>query len=228
MTTVHRLYCTQNFGPAILGSMEHNFWIDRWQTQQIGFHLPDAHPMLVKHITALQLPQNSRIFLPLCGKTLDIAWLLSQGYRVVGAELVEIAIKQLFEELGVTPTITIIGDLKRYSAQNIDVFVGDVFNITADMLGTVHAVYDRAALVALPEEVRFKYSKHLLHISKNAPQLLITFVYDQSLMAGPPFSVTDGEVKKHYDKSTLLEMSELPSGLKGQWPARECVWMTIS
>jgi len=203
--------------------MEPNFWLERWQTNQIGFHLPAANPMLVKHFKSLALPSGSRVFLPLCGKTLDIAWLLSQGHRVVGAELAELAIVQLFEELAVSPTITTAGDLKRYSAHNLDMFVGDVFHLTAQMLGTVHAVFDRAALVALPEDIRFRYSKHLLSISKNAPQLLITFVYDQSLVAGPPFSITNAEVERHYGKCILLEDSQISGGFKGQWPARECV-----
>ena len=178
--------------------MEHNFWLDRWQTNQIGFHLPVAHPLLVKHIPALKLPKAARVFVPLCGKTLDIAWLLSQGYCVVGAELVEIAIVQLFNELGVSPNITTIGELKRYSAHNIDIFVGDIFDLTADILGAVDATYDRAALVALPSEMRARYTAHLKTITQHAPELLITFEYDQALVPGPPFSVNAAEVKSHY------------------------------
>jgi thiopurine S-methyltransferase len=205
--------------------MEHNFWLDRWQTNQIGFHLSDANPLLVKHFKALALPAGSRIFIPLCGKTLDITWLLSQGYRVVGAELVEMAIVQLFNELGVPPNITTVGELKRYSAHNIDIFVGDIFNITADMLGAVDATYDRAALVALPSEMRVRYTTHLKTITQHAPELLITFEYDQALVQGPPFSVNAAEVKSHYGDATLLESNDLPNGLKGQYPAKEATWL---
>jgi thiopurine S-methyltransferase len=205
--------------------MEHNFWLDRWQTHQIGFHLADANPLLVKHFKALALPAGSRIFIPLCGKTLDIAWLLSQGYRVAGAELVEMAIVQLFDELGVPPNITKVGNLKRYSAHNIDVFVGDIFELTADMLGAVDATYDRAALVALPSEMRAGYTAHLKTITQHAPVLLITFEYDQALVPGPPFSVNAAEVKTHYADATLLECNDLPGGLKGQYPAQEATWL---
>lgn len=205
--------------------METNFWINRWQTNQIGFHLPDVNPLLVKYFDRLSLPKGARIFLPLCGKTLDIAWLLGQGYRVVGAELVELAIIQLFEELGVKPEVTEVGNLKLYTASHIDIFVGDIFNIHQNTLGEVHAVYDRAALVALSEEVRKKYSSHLKTITKNAPQLLITFEYDQSLFSGPPFSVDAKEVQRHYKKSELIDSQELPGGIRGQYPAKECVWV---
>lgn len=205
--------------------MEHNFWLDRWQTNQIGFHLADANPLLVKHFKSLALPAGSRIFIPLCGKTLDIAWLLSQGHRVVGAELVEMAIIQLFDQLGVAPNISTVGELKRYSAHNIDIFVGDIFKIKADMLGTVNAIYDRAALVALPSEMRIQYTAHLKVITQNAPQLLITFEYDQTLVPGPPFSVNAAEVNTHYEDATLLESNDLPQGMKGQYPAQEVTWL---
>lgn len=206
--------------------MEHNFWIDRWNTQQIGFHLAAANPMLVKHFKALALPSESRVFIPLCGKTLDIAWLLARGHRVVGAELVEIAIVQLFEELGVSPTITTVGELKCYSAHNLDVFVGDIFKLTAQALGHVDAIYDRAALVALPKNMRIDYIAHLKTIAPSASELLITFEYDQTLMEGPPFSVESPEVRTHFADATLLETVDLPGGLKGGlYPAKESVWL---
>lgn len=205
--------------------MEADFWINKWQTNQIGFHLSDANPLLVKHFKKLSLPKGARVFIPLCGKSLDISWLLSQGHRVVGAELVELAIIQLFEELGVKPEVKELGKLKHYSAPQIDILVGNIFDINQETLGEVNAVYDRAAIVALPEEIRKKYSSHLKTITKNAPQLLITFEYDQSLFSGPPFSVDAEEVQSHYEKSELLESHDLPGGIRGQYPAKESAWL---
>lgn len=222
--------------------MEHDFWHSRWQSKQIGFHLPEANPLLVAHFSALNLthqtpqksqkykvPQhaNSRVFLPLCGKTLDIAWLLAQGYQVVGAELSQVAIDELFAELNLTPNITQLGDLTLYQADHLEVFVGDIFKLNAEMLGPVDAVYDRAALVALPETMRQQYTTHLLAVSKNAPQLLVCFEYDQALHAGPPFSVTADEVRQHYQAShdlTLLTTQKVEGGLEGVCPAVEHVW----
>lgn len=207
--------------------VEANFWINRWETNQIGFHLSAANPLLVKHFNALSLPKGSRVFLPLCGKTLDIAWLLGQGHRVVGAELVEVAIIQLFEELGVKPEVKEVGKLKLYSAPHLDIFVGDIFNLDQKTLGKVDAVYDRAALVALPEEMRRKYTTHLKTITQQAPQLLITFEYDQSLFSGPPFSVNSEEIQRHYAKGELIEVQDLPGGIRGQYPAKECAWKIL-
>jgi len=213
--------------------MKHDFWHERWQNNQIGFHLPDVNPLLLKHFSTLDLKPNSyqnsntRVFLPLCGKTLDIAWLLLQGYRVVGAELSQIAIEDLFYSLNLTPTITKLGEITHYSATNIDMFVGDIFNVTPAMLGNVDAVYDRAALVALPEDMRKAYTAHLMALTNKAPQLLICFDYDQSVHVGPPFSICADEVKQHYQTTydlTLLASEAMPNGLKDKHPATEQVW----
>lgn len=207
--------------------MEKNFWLEKWKNNEINFHQSQANPFLVQHFAKLSQPENTRIFLLLCGKTLDAAWLLHQGYRVVGSELVEMAIEQLFEELKVKPTITQKRDLKLYSANNLDVFVGDFFQLQKDELGTVDAIYDRAALVALPEEMRSLYTAHLTKITNKAPQLLIVFDYDQKIMQGPPFSINDEEVLRHYQSSyqlKLLENADVVGGLKGQ-SAHEKVWL---
>ncbi len=207
--------------------MQHDFWHTKWQKNEIGFHLPEANPLLVKHFPALQLKQGARVFLPLCGKTLDIAWLLGQGFRVTGAELSQIAIDDLFKSLNLTPTITQTGELTHYSAANIDMFVGDIFKLTPDILGAVDAVYDRAALVALPEDMRKAYTAHLMALTQNVPQLLICFEYDQTIHAGPPFSITANEVNQHYQQVyslNLLASETMANGLKGKHPATEQVW----
>lgn len=208
--------------------MEHDFWRERWNANQIAFHEKDGNKLLARHFDVIELPQGSRYFLPLCGKTGDIARLLSKGYRVVGAELVETAIQQLFEELGVVPEITGVGDLKRYSAENIEIYVGDVFALTQDMLGSVDAVYDRAALVAFPADMRPRYAAHIAAITGHARQMLITFEYDQSAMDGPPFDVNADEVRALYGDAFGIELVRrkvIPQGLKGQVEANEVVWL---
>jgi thiopurine S-methyltransferase len=211
--------------------MDASFWHQKWKENNIAFHGSEANPQLVKYFKALSLAEGSRVFLPLCGKTLDIAWLLSNGYRVAGAELSEIAIGQLFSELGVEPTIASIGKLDHYSAPNIDIFVGDIFDVSREMLGLVDAIYDRAALVALPGAMRDRYTAHLTEITDKAPQLLICYDYDQSCMEGPPFSISNEEVNQHYSERydlTLMESTDLPGGIKGKCAAKENVWLLQS
>jgi len=207
--------------------MEKNFWLERWQSDQTGFHLGESNPLLVKHFPTLVLAPAARVFVPLCGKTLDIGWLLAQGCRVVGAELSELAVEQLFAQLALTPRRVPAGELMQYQAENIIIFLGDIFALTAAQLGAVDAVYDRAALVALPEAMRRRYAAHLMAITAKAPQLIICYDYDQQQMPGPPFSVNEFELRQLYAQDYTIEMlesREIPGGLKGQCPAQENVW----
>lgn len=208
--------------------MDPQFWHARWANEEVGFHLGEANPQLVRHVDALSISAGDRVFLPLCGKTLDIGWLLSRGYRVAGAELSRKAVEQLFEDLSIEAEITPVGDLTRYSAEGLDVFVGNIFDLSPGVLGPVDAVYDRAALVALPEDMRGKYTAHMMDLTGKAPQLLVSFAYDQAQMNGPPFAVHNDEIHGHYQdhyELTHLQNMDMPGGLKGQCPAQENTWL---
>lgn len=209
--------------------VEIDAWLERWKANRIGFHegQPNAH--LVAHVHRLGMPLGGRVFVPLCGKSVDIHWLLGNGFQVAGAELSELAIEQLFAELEVVPTIEIIGELKRYSAANIDIYVGNIFDLTGDLLGHVDAVFDRAALVALPEELRGRYVAHVAEITGCAAQLLVTFEYDQSLMSGPPFSISEAEVEQHYaPRYSVSEVGEAQTATSiRSISATERVWLMM-
>lgn len=208
--------------------MEAEFWHKKWQTGDIGFHTASANPLLIAHFSALKLTPGQTIFVPLCGKTLDIHWLLAQGLHVKGIDLSEIAIRELFAELGLSPRVQQLGDLLHYQADKIDIYVGDVFALQAEQLGQVDAIYDRAALVALPASLRRDYTRHLQAISQRAPQLLIAHEYQQELMAGPPFAITPELVTGLYQanyRCELLARVEIAGGFKGKIPADEAVWL---
>ncbi|MBO6918586.1 MAG: thiopurine S-methyltransferase [Rhizobiaceae bacterium] len=207
--------------------MDAEFWLDKWQHNQIGFHKSEANPLLIKHINALALDKGDRIFLPLCGKTLDIGWLIQKGFRIVGAELSELAIEQLFTQLDLEPTIEQLANLRLYSADNIDIFVGDIFDLKQAMIGQVDAIFDRAALVALPEDMRKTYTKHVIDVTSCAPQLLLTFEYGVTDVAGPPHSIHEDEVVAHYGQHyqlQTLELFDIGGGFRGASQAMEHVW----
>ncbi len=208
--------------------MKPEFWHRKWESKQIGFHEPAGNALLIKWFDELKLNSDQRVFVPLCGKTLDIACFLSQGCRVAGAELSEIAIQELFDDLKISPVVTEIGALKTYSGPNIDIFVGDFFQLTGEMLGEVEVVYDRAALVAMPDSMRRGYCEQLTKVTNRAPQLLISFEYDQELMNGPPFSVTGDEITSLYGEVyqvKCLESVEIPRGFKTLNSAQERIWI---
>jgi thiopurine S-methyltransferase len=208
--------------------MEPDFWHERWHNNQIGFHESDVNPGLVHYLPSLSLTKDSRVFVPLCGKTVDIGWLASEGFRVAGAELSELAVQQLFAELGIEPGVDKQGSLLHYHTPGIDIYAGDIFDLTPEVLGSVDAIYDRAALVALPEAMRRQYTAHLMALTNRASQLIITFDYDQQLMNGPPFCVTNDEVLQHYAdhyQTQLLSSKPLEGKLRGEVEATRNVWM---
>lgn len=213
--------------------MDHAFWHSRWQNHQIGFHLDQVNPLLVSYFHQLALTAGQCIVVPLCGKSLDIPWLLGQGLQVVGIELSPLAVQALFQELALTPKVTQTGALTCYRAGPLTVFNGDFFALTEAQLTEagvekIDAVYDRAALVALPDDMRPRYSQHLTALTAQAKQLLVSFDYDQSLQAGPPFSVNAQAIQQLYGKEfsfTLLADVLLEGGLKGKCPAQEQVWL---
>ena len=207
--------------------MNNEHWIERWQEKNIGFHEESVNTLLVKHFKTLNLKHSSNIFVPLCGKTLDISWLMMLGHNIVGVELSEIAVKELFEELYILPKISEENGMLCYQNEGICIFVGDVFNLNPKMVEKVDVIYDRAALVALPKDVRVKYTQHLREITNNAQQILFCVEYDETLMNQTPFSICQDEIKEHYQDHyniKLLERKEVEGGLKGKYEASDTVW----
>lgn len=186
--------------------MDEGFWQARWERNQIGFHRQDVNPGLIKHWPALQVKSGRCVFVPLCGKSLDLRWLADQGYSVLGVELVEKAVIDFFAEQKLMPEITQQGPFKRYTAGAITILCGDFFALTADDLSQVDAFYDRAALVALPDEQRCKYAAHLsAHLPRGCNGLLLTLYYPQSEMNGPPFSVPPKQVQQLFSDTFSIE-----------------------
>jgi len=212
--------------------MDNGFWLRRWETGEVAFHESDANRFLTRHCGRLALAEGSRVLLPLCGKTRDVAWLLSRGLRVVGVELSRLAVDRLFSELRVEPRIDGPDDMPegwlRYQARGVDVLVGDIFALPGTVLGRVDAVFDRAALVALPGEMRTRYTRLLIELTNAARQLLVTYRYDQGLMDGPPFSISHAELRRHYGDRydlTSIDGEEIEGGLKGTRPVWEEAWL---
>ncbi|MFT6407844.1 MAG: thiopurine S-methyltransferase [Arenicella sp.] len=208
--------------------MHTKFWHKRWATNDIPWHEDSGNSLLLDKLSALSLRPSDRIFVPLCGKTLDIGWLLEQGFSVVAIELSKMAVDELFEQLDIVPKISQQGSLSHYSASNLDVFVGDFFALSVELLGHVDAIFDRACLVALPIDMRLKYTQYLANITANAPQLLIVFEYDQNQMAGPPFSISLDEIKQHYSQVysvSLLGSLDMTGQLRGDFVAEEKAYL---
>ena len=130
--------------------MDPSFWHDRWENQDIGFHQADIHALLPAYWPRLELASDAPVFVPLCGKSLDMVWLAQQGHRVIGAELSQRAIDDFFAERGLAPTTRASGSFTVKSAGPYELWCGDFFDLPREAVAGVAGVYDRAALIALP------------------------------------------------------------------------------
>lgn len=189
--------------------MHEDFWRERWRRNEIGFHQVQVNPYLQRHWPALALPPGTQVLVPLCGKSLDLAWLAGQGYRVLGVELAESAVQAFFAEQGITPEIDQYGVFRRYRAGAIELLCGDFFALQASEVRECHGLYDRAALIALPEVMRERYVAHLAAVlPSRCVGLLVTMDYPQEQMPGPPFAVSDAWVREWLEPAWVMQIWE--------------------
>ncbi|AMQ86256.1 MULTISPECIES: thiopurine S-methyltransferase [Pseudomonas] len=197
--------------------MQPEFWHKKWESNQIGFHQPEVNPYLQRHWPDLAIPAPARVLVPLCGKSLDLLWLAGRGHRVLGVELSQRAVEDFFREQQLQPQISEEGGFKVYRAGAIELWCGDFFSLTAANVAGCTALYDRAALIALPPMMRERYAAHLQSILPTCRGLLVTLDYDQSQMPGPPFSVDDAEVQRLLGSVWRVEMLEQQDVLGDSW-----------
>ena len=188
--------------------MEHEFWHERWKNQELGFHRSDVHPLLQEHMHALAKP-GATVFVPLCGKSLDMQWLREQGYQVLGIELNASAIAAFFSEHELQPSIHQEGPLTVYRAPGITIYQGDFFKLTAAHLHGANAWYDRAAMVALPQAMRAQYVAHLQQIMPSqAVGFVVAVEYPKNYWKGPPFALFADDIAHAY--SARYHIAEQP------------------
>ena len=189
--------------------MDAEFWLERWREGRTHFHQQEVMPLLCKHWPALPIPAGSRVLVPLCGKSLDMPWLASQGFRVLGVEISPLAVEQFFDEHGLQPAVHDSNEGRHYVAGDIEIICGDIFNLNAETLAACQGVYDRAALIALPSAMRQTYVDHVYgSLPAGCAGLLITLDYPQEQMDGPPFSVPDDEVQALFAARTRAGVLE--------------------
>ncbi|MEI2416290.1 thiopurine S-methyltransferase [Orrella sp. JC864] len=176
--------------------MDAEFWLQRWREQRIGFHQNRITPPLEKFWPTLGLHPGSRVLVPLCGKSLDMLWLARQGHSVLGVELSELAVEQFFAENELSCATHTTASGKHYVAGEIEIICGDIFDLDPVTLSRCQGVFDRAALVALPESMRGDYVQAVYsQLAEDYQGLLVTLDYPQGQMQGPPFSVDDAQVQ---------------------------------
>ena len=205
--------------------MKQKFWQDKWQANEIGFHQDVAHPLLVKYLSALNLEKDSRVFVPLCGKSRDMICVREQGYEVIGLELSELAVESFFSENDMLANSSESSGFNHFKARNIEILCGDFFSLTQNLLGNISAVFDRAALIALPKEMRIAYVKKMQTLLMPGTQILfISLEYEQGLISSPPHTVLETEVTELYsDWCDVNLLERAVATVKGK-PCHELVY----
>ncbi len=218
--------------------MEPSFWHSKWDAQQIGFHQSEVNPLLIKYWPQLNLSHsaNTSVFVPLCGKTLDICFLAELGHEVVGCELNETAVEHFFTENNLRFSTSSEGELKKFVTEQVSIYQGDLFSLSPETLSrqerpAIGAFYDRAALIAWPEEMRLDYVDKLAElIPPKSIGLLITLDYPQETLKGPPFAVSNDWIVSNMGKNFEIELlaskdvlNENPRFIKKEVP-----WLTES
>lgn len=179
--------------------MDHTFWKNKWQNNEIGFHLPEVNAHLINHAKHLDIKKGNTIFMPLCGKSHDIIWFKKQDCQVKGIEISPIAVSDFFEESNLEFDKHPIHYGEKYHSASIEIILGNFFDLPHDYFQDIDIVYDRAALIALPKSMRKEYAAHLItHLPNQAKILLITLQYPQHQMKGPPFSVEEEEIEQYF------------------------------
>ncbi|WP_298188239.1 thiopurine S-methyltransferase [uncultured Pseudomonas sp.] len=198
--------------------MHAEFWQARWSRSEIGFHLSEVNPYLQRYWPALELAQGAQVLVPLCGKSVDMAWLAGQGYQVIGIELAQRAVEDFFAEHGLEPQISQDGVFQVYRAGAVTIYCGDLFALEPRHVAQCSALYDRAALIALPEAMRERYVARLAELLPGSIQaLLVALDYDQGQMDGPPFAVNEAQVQRLLARHWQIELLEECDVLGQNW-----------
>jgi thiopurine S-methyltransferase len=184
-----------------------SFWIERWSKNEIGFHQSAVNQYLQSHWPRLGVAKGATVFVPLCGKSLDMIWLREQGYLVVGVEVARVAVREFFSEHKLKSQISVEPFFERWEAEGFTVLAGDLLEFSREDLPRIDAVFDRASLIAFPPDMRPRYvEKMRALVPRTATTLLVSLTYPQAEMKGPPFSVDEAEVRRLYSNQKIEKL----------------------
>lgn len=189
--------------------MEAEFWLSRWREGQLGWHLPQTNPHLLRHWATVAPDPALRVLVPLCGRSLDLAWLASRGHPVLGVELSPIAARDFFALAGLEAELSRRGRYDRHAGQGIEILQGDLLELQPEDCPGLGAWYDRGSLVALPPELRDGYVDTLARVlPSGARGLLVATEYQAGEMQAPPFPLDAATVQSALEDHFRLELLE--------------------
>jgi thiopurine S-methyltransferase len=200
--------------------MEASFWIKSWELGGFytSFHRKDIHPYVLQYLQPEEI-EGKNILIPLCGKSVDMLYLAQYAQKVIGVELVEDAIIQFFKENNL-PFQKL--DNVTYKSGNIMLMCCDFMTLTKNEIGKIDWIYDRASLVALPDDgLRKEYIKTIDRLSDIGTKSLIITLEYFPLINSAPFTITPEEVDNYYGDNHIIKHVESPNlpnhGMVKKW-----------
>jgi len=194
---------------------DNHLWLQLWRDRQIDFHQEKVNKYLTTFWPTLDLTQGSRVFVPLCGKSLDMTWLAKQGYEVVGVELSPVAVKAFFHENRLKPVKRRVGKFTVWEHGRISILCGDYFSLKKKDLGTIDTVYDRAALTALPEDIRRLYVAHLRAIVSDSAEVFLLTTEDAAENESLSQALGVGEeIKTLFAENFAIDLAHVESAFE--------------
>lgn len=190
-------------------------WLQFWRDRRTDFHQQAVNRLLTKFWPSLDLAKGSRVFVPLCGKSLDMIWLAKQGHEVIGVELSPVAVRAFFRENHLKPVRRQVGQFMLWKHGRLSILCGDYFSLTESDLGPIDTVYDRAALTALPEDIRRRYIAHLRSIVAETAKVFLLTTEDAEEKQSPSqaFGVAE-EIKTLYSETYEIDLAHVESAFE--------------
>jgi thiopurine S-methyltransferase len=199
-------------GVSAHSDQDNHLWLQCWRDQNTDFHQAEVNPLLSRFWPGLNLPFGSRVFVPLCGKSLDMIWLAEQGHEVIGVELSPVAVSDFFRENDLQPVKRRMGGFTLWSHGNLSILCGDYFALGKADIGLFDTVYDRAALTALPENIRSLYVAQLSRLAPAAAKVFLLTVEDAAEDATLQQAIgVDEEIAELYSERFEIDLAYVES-----------------
>lgn len=213
-----------------MSEMANDGWKRRWREGNIGFHQDDVNAELTRFWPQLVPDESAVVLVPLCGKSTDMIWLVRRGHRVVGVELSELAARAFFEDNGLRCSERTVGQFLVLESDGIEIWVGDFFALKPDMLPSLTAWYDRAAIVALEPAMRPAYAEQVDRLLQHdADGFMLTFDYPVNERKGPPFSVSFTDVEAAFGHAfTIRQLDCLDLTEGNRWELSRVLKQVVS
>ena len=200
-----------------------SYWAQLWTDGRLGFHKPSVNDSLLKHWVTLKGGDGDSllaVLVPLCGKTHDLAWLAKQrGVSTVGVEFVKRAVDEFVvehPECKLRPGARVGKYDYTVAGASLSLWCGDIFDLPQD--GRFTRVWDRASLVALAPALRGAYVAAISGSLAPGGRILLQTLErasgpEEVRQGGPPYSVSDSDVKALYGAMYHIKMLDASDAL---------------